>query len=49
MLGYDWVFGVLFFFKSGNIAAVNTVSVANILNGDRGIIYGTYHMLKGFL
>ena len=29
-----------FYFEGGNIAAVNGVSVENVLNADREIIYG---------
>ena len=38
-----------FTFEGGNTASVNNVNVANILNGDREIIYGTYQMIKVFL
>ena len=36
-------------FEIGNIASANSVSVANILNGKKSNIYGTYHILEGFL
>ena len=49
MFGRDLVVGGFFSFEGGNIAAVNCVSVENVLNADREIIYGAYHMLEGFL
>ena len=42
-----WVFGRLFSFGGGNIADVNGVIIANVLNTERAIIYGAYHMIKG--
>ena len=38
-----------FTFEVGKITFVNSVSDENFLNGDRAIIYGTYHMLEGFM
>ena len=35
-------------FEGGNIASVNGVSIAIYLNGNRAIIYWTYHMFEGF-
>ena len=36
-------------FEGENISAANGVRVENALNGDREIIYGTYHMLEAFI
>ena len=46
LLGCWWIF---FPFEGGYIAAVNSVRIENVINGDRAIIYGTYHLLKHFL
>ena len=40
---------IYFCFEGGNIASINSVVIENILNDDREIIYGTYHMLEGFM
>ena len=48
LLVISWVVGGLFF-KGGNIAAIYGVIVSNVLNGDREILYGTYHIIEGFL
>ena len=45
LLGCWWIF---FPFEGGYIAAVNSVRIENVINGDRAIIYGTYHLLKHF-
>ena len=49
MFGRDLVVGGIFSFEGGNIAAVNCVSVENVLNADREIIYGAYHIMEVFL
>ena len=49
LLGRAWVVGELFSFEGGNIASVNSVSIANVLNVERGVLYGIYHIIKSVL
>ena len=49
MLRPDLVFGNFPPFEGGIIAALNGVSVANVLNDDREIWYGIYCIIKDFL
>ena len=49
MFGLTLVVGGILSFEGGNIAAVKGVSVVNVLNFYREILYGKYHMLKSFM